>query len=213
MDSVAIQLPDKVTTALNNPELKNGVFSHEISFALNEAIMNLDIAKASAILSTFDDINALAEGLRFDDLWREKLLMKTPDRQDGDVITMKAIAQSVLDTNNTNKLASVMTVSTLFRHDNILEAELRNVLGDLELQRAILFADPTRQFLPEEDIAEPISSNPQAGRRRLTCDGCTPVNSWVCSHCWARDVCVKFIWCKQAAEESRRKKKQKKKGN
>lgn len=208
---------DPVTKALNDPSNIPAVSPEQITFSLNEAIQSGNIFRGSRILSTFNNVNALAEGLRFDAFWRDKFLMKTPDRQkDGDVVTMKSIARAALiNIGNANKLAAVIVVSTLFRHDTVVESELVPLLSNSTLMNEILFADPTTQFVPEEDIIEQelrdeaaaAAAATNTGGRRLMCDACTPVDSWVCAHCWPNKICIKIAWCKTAAAESRRKKK------
>ncbi|GMH37993.1 hypothetical protein BSKO_05877 [Bryopsis sp. KO-2023] len=201
---------DPVTKALNNPDLISTVSSEQIAFSLNEAIQSGNIFRGSRILSAFNDVMALASGLRFDDFWRQKFLMKSADRlKDGDVVTMKAIARAARDdVGQANKLAAVIVVATLFRHDSVVESELVPVLSNSTLMNQILFSDPTTQFLPEEDIIEQElreSTSTNAGGRRLMCDACTPVDSWVCAHCWPRNICIKIAWCKAAAAEGRKK--------
>ncbi|GMH38075.1 hypothetical protein BSKO_05959 [Bryopsis sp. KO-2023] len=179
----------------------------DVSKKLNTAIRNSDIAGAVEIMTREDDVHELARGLKFDGSERSTLLKKSASRMpDGDVITMKSIAKAVLDTKDARKFAMVMALSTLNERREDLERKLVQVLRDRELMHAILFADPARQFIPDEvrvlsssprirQSEKDGSTNGRNGRRRLTCQGCSPENSFVCVHCWPKDICQLFSFC------------------
>ncbi|GMH38072.1 hypothetical protein BSKO_05956 [Bryopsis sp. KO-2023] len=170
----------------------------DVTEALKAAVLNMDINCAGDILSESGDIWGLAKGFRFDPEKKNELLAKTEDRnEDPDVIVMKAISKSALDTRDAAKLAAVMVVSTLDRRDDALEKALQGDLSDLELMSAILNADANKEFVPD---VEGLSTGQRRAilmlaSRQLLCDGCTPANSLVCGNCWASDVCSKFFWC------------------
>lgn len=187
----------------------------DVSKKLNTAIQNSDIAGAVELLTREDDVHELARGLKFNGSNRQQFIKKTASRMpDGDVITMKSIAKAVLDTRDAQKFATVMVLSTLDERREDLERKLVQVLRDRELMHAILFADPAKQFVPGEDKV--LATSPRLrqsskdgsstgdssqfqlddlGQQRLMCNGCSPVNSFVCVHCWANKACSQFGWC------------------
>ncbi|GMH38003.1 hypothetical protein BSKO_05887 [Bryopsis sp. KO-2023] len=247
----------------------------EVSRTLRHSVLDADINNASLIISSNQDVEALAEGLQFEAELRGQTLLKSSDRfTDSDVVAIKAIAKSALDTEEVFKLATVMVTSTIGTHDENLVSEFIRLLSDRQLMTAILFADPVTEFVPDEDSFEddddgvedyeelyaspPVvirsgdatsnsvesftsseasvvvqgdGASTQAvetqvsinefidpmtassfltgfGRRKLLCDACSPVNSFVCAHCWPSNVCVNYAWCSRAPRNTRRSRRQ-----
>lgn len=68
-----------------------------------------DVDDVAHILSDSTDTLELSAGFQFMEDQRSKAISKTSDRNnDGDVVALKAIAKSVLDSGDTYKLARVM---------------------------------------------------------------------------------------------------------
>lgn len=260
---------------------------------LRSAVLSSDVSDASTILTESDEIDELALGFQFDSVIRNVTLNKSEDRsQDPDVVAIKAIATSAVESTDAEKLAIVMAEST-GEVNGLLVLELMELLEDTSLMRAIISADPLTEFVPHEDyesvevtsvpefeqepepesestlLAESefgdglskssrkhratVSSTTRAtpkiktststvhskptpevnalrrftitdigdfgtittstGKRKLLCDGCTPVNSWVCAHCWPKNVCSKFAWCKTSGSKKKKSKKNKRRSN
>ncbi|GMH38057.1 hypothetical protein BSKO_05941 [Bryopsis sp. KO-2023] len=166
----------------------------EVSKRLNQEIRNAWVPGAARILMRSADVEALAIGLTFPENERSEFLRKTEDRRrDGDVVTLKAIAKASLSGQNQRRLAKVMIGATsqpgydqwLEKNDIWdLEEKLTGILSDKKLMFKIIAADPAKDLLP-----------PGGRKRKLTCDACTPANSWVCAHCWPSTACKPFFWC------------------
>ncbi|GMH37991.1 hypothetical protein BSKO_05875 [Bryopsis sp. KO-2023] len=136
--------------------------------SFNEVVENLriawgrdDVNEVANVLDSTTDVEALAEGFRFDSNEREVVLEKSDNRdEDPDVIAVKGIAKSALDTGDVEKLAAVMVLSALQKRDAGVEAELVKILSDRELMRAVLNADADKEFVPHDDIKEKKDKDP-----------------------------------------------------
>lgn len=82
--------------------------SRPVSDAIYNAVVSGDVAGCVQQLESSDDVDALADGLRFDPDRRGEFVRKTDDREsDPDVAIMKAFAQAALNTMEYSKLARV----------------------------------------------------------------------------------------------------------
>lgn len=151
---------------------------------VGDGVRRRDRREVVTALRASGDTTALARGFRFEQADRDESLRKTPERvDDGDVVAIKSIVTAVLESQNITKFASIMVLSVFPEGKDELTSVLEGILSDTELMQATVDADPRTQFLPT------------TGRRKLACDGCSPVNSFICAHCWPIDICVAYFWC------------------
>lgn len=87
-------------------------YSNVVSSSVYDGVLDKDVPGVATQLESSNDVNALAEGLRYPPERREELLKKTEQREgDTDVVTIKAVAQAVLSSREYYKLAQVLTVA------------------------------------------------------------------------------------------------------
>ncbi|GMH37921.1 hypothetical protein BSKO_05805 [Bryopsis sp. KO-2023] len=86
--------------------------SVNISSDLREAVRSGDFNQVAALLNENNDVSGLAKGFRFSPQDRGMDLARTPERlRDGDVVTMKGVSKSGLDTGQARKLARIVAKS------------------------------------------------------------------------------------------------------
>lgn len=138
-----------------------------------------------------DDVYGINMGLRFEDHEQEEEIRITENREkDKDVVAIKGLASAALDYDTKLKVIQLMVVTATAPDGYQFNQHRELVESFLEI-----FAD-------DELLATVIAANPEAySRRRLQCAGCTPVNSYICAHCWPKSICNAYFWCSAGAQE------------
>ncbi|GMH37927.1 hypothetical protein BSKO_05811 [Bryopsis sp. KO-2023] len=104
--------PDKPRNPPSPPSKSGRRRSGNISSDLREAVRSGDFNRVAALLNENNDVSGLAKGFTFSPQDRGIDLARTPERlRDGDVVTMKGIAKSALDTGQARKLARIVAKS------------------------------------------------------------------------------------------------------
>ncbi|GMH41146.1 hypothetical protein BSKO_09056 [Bryopsis sp. KO-2023] len=122
--------------------------------AIKAAILAEDISLVAALLSCSDDAAVLALGFVFSGDERALAFIRTEQREgDPDVVTMKAIATSSVNSEAFGKLAKMMRLAvgpyggSTPEDQAKLEADLVELLSDADGMRAIIAADPATETL------------------------------------------------------------------
>jgi len=159
---------------------------HEVTARrVKELIDSGNYTALSEFVIDSDDIYGMNMGLRFEDHEAEEEIRKTDNREeDKDVVSIKGLASAALDPDTKLKVIQLMVVTATAPDGYQFNQHRELVESFLEV------------FEDDELLATVIASDPETySRRRLSCAGCTPVNSYICAHCWPKSICKTYFWC------------------
>lgn len=153
--------------------------------ALRNAIQDRNVDAIAEVLQSFEDVEALAEGIRIPEENKELVLARTEGRNDSDVACIKGIAKAALSREaSIVKLANVVILSLTPKggfppgySTALLKAKLLRAFTDDALMREVLEDDPV-----------------ETERRKLLLDGGQDANSLYCAYCWKRKICKRTVW-------------------
>jgi len=165
---------------------------HQVTARRVRALINSrNFTALSDFVIDSDDIYGMNMGLTFEDHEHEEETRITENREeDKDVVAVKGLASAALDEETKLKVIQLMVVTAtapdgyqFYQHRELAESFVE-IFADDELLEAVVAANPETY-----------------SRRRLQCVGCTPVNSYVCAHCWPKSICKAYFWCSAGAQE------------